>query len=454
MMGREYRILVVDDEPAHCDVLATILTAKGYIVSKSNKPREALGMMETVKYDLVLADLMMPELDGIGLLQIVRKKYSNTNVIIMTAYGTIENAVNAMKLGAYTYIIKGSNPEELLAEIRNLEKLKAFKDEKQIEPPSEGLQDYMLETESEAYRETLEISRKAAKSDANILILGESGSGKEVLAQFIHQESKRRNAPFMDVNCFSLTETLIESELFGHEKGSFTGATNTRVGRFEAAEGGTLFLDEIGDIPLVTQSKLLKAIESKKVMRIGRNDPISIDFRLISATNKDLQQEIRTGAFREDLFYRLSTIIIEVPPLRNRQEDLDKLIQYFIRKSESVMAIKIREIDPAVMEFLHHYDYPGNIRELKNMIERLVVLSEDGIIKKSGLMRTKEIGFANSDETFFQGDRPLRDIRSEFESKYISMLLKKNNHNVSKTAEILGISRRQLFNKITEYGLK
>ncbi|PKM85719.1 MAG: sigma-54-dependent Fis family transcriptional regulator [Firmicutes bacterium HGW-Firmicutes-11] len=453
-MGREYRILVVDDEPAHCDVLATILTAKGYIVSKSNKPREALGMMETVKYDLVLADLMMPELDGIGLLQIVRKKYSNTNVIIMTAYGTIENAVNAMKLGAYTYIIKGSNPEELLAEIRNLEKLKAFKDEKQIEPPSEGLQDYMLETESEAYRETLEISRKAAKSDANILILGESGSGKEVLAQFIHQESKRRNAPFMDVNCFSLTETLIESELFGHEKGSFTGATNTRVGRFEAAEGGTLFLDEIGDIPLVTQSKLLKAIESKKVMRIGRNDPISIDFRLISATNKDLQQEIRTGAFREDLFYRLSTIIIEVPPLRNRQEDLDKLIQYFIRKSESVMAIKIREIDPAVMEFLHHYDYPGNIRELKNMIERLVVLSEDGIIKKSGLMRTKEIGFANSDETFFQGDRPLRDIRSEFESKYISMLLKKNNHNVSKTAEILGISRRQLFNKITEYGLK
>jgi len=454
MMGREYRILVVDDEPAHCDVLATILTAKGYIVSKSNKPREALGMMETVKYDLVLADLMMPELDGIGLLQIVRKKYSNTNVIIMTAYGTIENAVNAMKLGAYTYIIKGSNPEELLAEIRNLEKLKAFKDEKQIEPPSEGLQDYMLETESEAYRETLEISRKAAKSDANILILGESGSGKEVLAQFIHQESKRRNAPFMDVNCFSLTETLIESELFGHEKGSFTGATNTRVGRFEAAEGGTLFLDEIGDIPLVTQSKLLKAIESKKVMRIGRNDPISIDFRLISATNKDLQQEIRTGAFREDLFYRLSTIIIEVPPLRNRQEDLDKLIQYFIRKSESVMAIKIREIDPAVMEFLHHYDYPGNIRELKNMIERLVVLSEDGIIKKSGLMRTKEIGSANSDETFFQGDRPLRDIRSEFESKYISMLLKKNNHNVSKTAEILGISRRQLFNKITEYGLK
>ena len=454
MVFKEYRILVVDDEPAHCDVLATILTAKGYTVSKTSKPLEALAMLEAENYDLVLADLMMPELDGIGLLQIVRKKHLNTNVIIMTAYGTIENAVNAMKLGAYTYIIKGSNPEDLLTEIGNLEKLKAFTEEKRIDPPVEGLTNYMLETESEAYRETLEISKKAAKSDANILILGESGSGKEVLAQLIHQESKRRNAPFMDVNCFSLTETLIESELFGHEKGSFTGATNTRIGRFEAAEGGTLFLDEIGDIPLVTQSKLLKAIENKKIMRIGRNDPISIDFRLISATNKDLQQEIQTGMFREDLFYRLSTIIIEVPPLRSRREDLDKLIQYFIHKSETVMAIKINEIEPAVLDFLHHYEYPGNIRELKNMIERLVVLSEDGIIKKSGLMRTKEISAAEAEETFFQGDRPLRDIRSEFEAKYISMLLKKNNHNVTKTAEILGISRRQLFNKITEYGLK
>ena len=454
MAFREYRILVVDDEPAHCDVLATILTAKGYLVSKTIKPLEALAMLEAETYDLVLADLMMPELDGIGLLQIVRKKYLSTNVIIMTAYGTIENAVNAMKLGAYTYIIKGSNPEDLLTEIGNLEKLKTFIEGKGIDLPTEGLQNYMLETESEAYRETLEISKKSARSDANILILGESGSGKEVLAQFIHQESKRRNAPFMDVNCFSLTETLIESELFGHEKGSFTGATNTRVGRFEAAEGGTLFLDEIGDIPLVTQSKLLKAIENKKIMRIGRNDPISIDFRLISATNKDLQHEIQTGMFREDLFYRLSTIIIEVPPLRSRREDLDKLIQYFIHRSETVMAIKIHEIEPAVLEFLHHYEYPGNIRELKNMIERLVVLSEDGIIKKSGLMRTKEIGTVESEEALFQGDRPLRDIRSEFEAKYISMLLKKNNHNVTKTAEILGISRRQLFNKITEYGLK
>jgi DNA-binding NtrC family response regulator len=454
MVFKEYRILVVDDEPAHCDVLATILTAKGYTVSKTSKPLEALAMLEAENYDLVLADLMMPELDGIGLLQIVRKKHLNTNVIIMTAYGTIENAVNAMKLGAYTYIIKGSNPEDLLTEIGNLEKLKAFTEEKRLDPPVEGFTNYMLETESEAYRETLEISKKAAKSDANILILGESGSGKEVLAQLIHQESKRRNAPFMDVNCFSLTETLIESELFGHEKGSFTGATNTRIGRFEAAEGGTLFLDEIGDIPLVTQSKLLKAIENKKIMRIGRNDPISIDFRLISATNKDLQQEIQTGMFREDLFYRLSTIIIEVPPLRSRREDLDKLIQYFIHKSETVMAIKINEIEPAVLDFLHHYEYPGNIRELKNMIERLVVLSEDGIIKKSGLMRTKEISTAEAEETFFQADRPLRDIRSEFEAKYISMLLKKNNHNVTKTAEILGISRRQLFNKITEYGLK
>jgi two-component system response regulator HydG len=453
MTNKKFKILIVDDEPDYCEVLETILAAKGFDTRKTSKPKEVIAMLAAEEYDLVLSDLIMPELDGIGLLKDIKKKHPKTYVILMTAYGTIENAVNAMKLGAYTYIIKGSNPEELLAEIENVKKLRAY-DEEEIKTKENNSSEYMMDSGNLEYQQVLEIARKSAQSDANILILGESGSGKEVVAEFIHKESKRKNNPFMDINCYALSDSLIESELFGHEKGAFTGAATTRIGRFEAANGGSLFLDEIGDIPLSTQSKLLKAIESKKILRIGRNDSISVDFRLISATNKDLQLEIKEGRFREDLFYRLSTIIIEIPPLRRRKEDLDKLIDYFIRKSEAVMNMKITEIDKNVMAFLHHYDYPGNVRELKNMIERLVVLSENGIIKENGLMNTKAIPNSEGIDSFFLIDRPLRDIRSDFESKYIESLLTKNNHNIGKTAEILGISRRQLFNKISEYGLK
>lgn len=454
MINRQFRILIVDDEPDYCDVLETILTAKGYKTKKCSQPKDVIEIITSEEFDLVLTDLIMPEMDGIALLKAIKNKQPNTYVIIMTAYGTIENAVNAMKLGAYNYVIKGSKPEELMVEIENIIKLKAFDEEENRAKESYGGSDYMLDSNNAEYREVLEISRKAAQSDANILILGESGSGKEVIAEFIHQESKRRSSPFMDINCYALSDSLIESELFGHEKGAFTGAATTRIGRFEAANGGTLFLDEIGDIPLSTQSKLLKAIESKKILRIGRNIPISVDFRLISATNKDLQQEIKEARFREDLFYRLSTIVIEVPPLRKRTEDLDKLIEYFIRKSEAVMGMKIIETEKAVMNFLHRYDYPGNVRELKNIIERLVVLSDNGVIRESGLMKTKGLPDMSSAKDFFDADRPLRDMRSDFEAKYIESLLEKNNHNVGKTAEILGISRRQLFNKISEYGLK
>ncbi len=454
MTNRQFKILIVDDEPDYCDVLETILSAKGYKTKKSTKPKEVINILSDEEFDLVLSDLIMPEMDGIALLKAIKKKQPKTYVIIMTAYGTIENAVNAMKLGAYNYVIKGSKPEELLQEIENIKKLRAFDAEEIRSKESIGDSEYMLDSSNAEYRNLLDIAKKAAHSDANILILGESGAGKEIIAEYIHKESKRRNNPFMDINCYALSDSLIESELFGHEKGAFTGAAATRIGRFEASNGGTLFLDEIGDIPLSTQSKILKAIENKKILRIGRNEPISVDFRLISATNKDLQHEIREARFREDLFYRLSTIVIEVPPLRKRREDLGKLIDFFINKSETVMGFKIREIEKPVLNFLYKYDYPGNVRELKNVIERLVVLSEDGIIRENGLMSTKVLPESGSVGSFFDVDRPLRDIRSDFESKYIENLLEKNNHNIGRTAAILGISRRQLFNKISEYGLK
>jgi len=398
------------------------------------------------------------------LLKEVKKVKPNLRFIIMTAYGTIENAVTAMKEGAYSYTIKGSDPEELLKEIGDLAMLKQAGDAA-VGTSEQGAAakcgtEYMLETKNPVFRELLNMAAKAAKSDANILILGESGAGKEVLAQYIHRESKRNANPFIATNCYTFTESLLESELFGHEKGAFTGALSSRIGRFEAASGGTLFLDEIGDIPMPTQSKLLRAIETKTINRIGKNEDIKVDFRLISATNKNLEKEIKEGRFREDLYYRLSTIVLNVPPLRERKEDLPAIIQHFLDKTQHSLGIGPVDIPEEVMALLLGYRYPGNIRELKNTVERMVVLSDEGQVRLESLSnlvnpeatdhRTPQMTEDADGESGFS----LRSIKREAESKHIANALKRNNNNVSKTAQELGISARQLFNKITEYGLK
>ena len=462
-MKSEFKILIVDDEKDYSDVLGLILESEGYQVTKCNIPRDALSLIQSEKFDLVLSDLIMPEMDGVTLLKEVKRLNPNLCFIIMTAYGTIENAVTAMKEGAYSYTIKGVDPEELLQEISNLKKIKAI-NKVEGEENHQTASEFMLETKNPAFRDLLSMASKAAKSDANILILGESGAGKEVLAQYIHGESKRSSNPFIATNCYTFTESLLESELFGHEKGAFTGALNSRIGRFEAAHGGTLFLDEIGDIPLPTQSKLLRAIETKTINRIGKNEDIKVDFRLISATNKNLEKEIKEGRFREDLFYRLSTIVLEVPPLRERKEDLPAILQYFLIKTQNSMGISPLNISPEVMSLLLNYSYPGNIRELKNTIERMAVLSDNGqvnIESLSNLIDTSSLAVENLsksgeyDETRLMKDGlSLRTIKREAESKCIASALKKNNNNVSRTAQELGISTRQLFNKITEYGLK
>ena len=335
-MDKDFKVLIVDDEEAYCDVLAMILQAEGYHVRQCTKSKEVINILKTEEYDLIISDLIMPEMDGVALLKAVKKFRSNVYFIMLTAYGTIENAVEAMKQGAFTYAIKGSDPEELLKEVHNIRKLKQVESRGtagQEDPSAE----YMIQTKNSLFREVLNMSSKAAKSDVNILILGESGAGKEVIAQYIHSESNRSKNTFYATNCHTFSDSLLESELFGHEKGSFTGALNTRIGRFEAAQSGTLFLDEIGDVPLPTQAKLLRAIETKRINRIGSNDEIKVDFRLISATNKDLVKEIKEGNFREDLFYRLSTIVIQVPPLRQRREDIPDLIQYFVNKTQKTL---------------------------------------------------------------------------------------------------------------------
>jgi two-component system, NtrC family, response regulator HydG len=452
-MNKDLRILIVDDEEAYCDVLAMIIQAEGYQPRQCTKSKEVIDILKTEDFDLIISDLIMPEMDGVALLKAVKKFRPDMYFIMLTAYGTIENAVEAMKQGAFTYVIKGSDPEDLIKEIQNIRKLKQLP-AREAGAQEELAGDFMMQTKSSLFREVLTMSSKAAKSDVNILIFGESGAGKEVVAQYIHKESNRCKNNFYATNCHTFSDSLLESELFGHEKGSFTGALNTRIGRFEAAQSGTLFLDEIGDVPLSTQAKLLRAIETKKINRIGSNDEIKVDFRLISATNKDLTKEIKEGNFREDLFYRLSTIIIQVPPLRQRKEDLPDLIQYFVKKVQRTLGYEKIEIDKDIMDFLLQYRYPGNVRELKNIIERMVVLSDNGHVMADSISNLLCINESDELDNIFESNYSLKDIRREVESKYIESVLKKNHHNITKSAKDLDISTRHLFNKIVEYGIK
>ncbi len=451
MSKRGLRILVVDDEQDYCNVMKVILSAKGHHTDVAVSGADALGLMSQSNYDLVISDLMMPEMDGRQLLNEIKSLYPSTEVIMMTAYGSIENAVEAMRDGAYSYVTKGGNPEELIREIGKLQDMLNLKLENQLLKEKVSEVDAMLESNNSAFQGTLSIAKKAAASEANILILGESGTGKEVIARYIHQNSSRNKRQFMDLNCHAIAETVLESELFGHEKGSFTGALNKRIGRIEAADQGTLFLDEIGDIPLSMQAKLLKTIENKRLYRMGGNEEIEVDFRLVTATNKELEREIEEGRFREDFYYRLSTITINIPPLRKRREDLPLLIDYFFKKSQSEMKKPIKKVDEQVMNFLLSYHYPGNVRELKNIIERLVVLSDNGIVETDFLPVSK---LENKRKELPSLDKGLREVRKEVEKEYIQSMLLKNNYNMSRTAEMLGITRRQLFNKVAEYRLE
>ncbi|ATW27900.1 sigma-54-dependent transcriptional regulator [Candidatus Formimonas warabiya] len=449
--SRPFRVLIVDDEREYREVLRLILAEEGYLAETAASGFEALSKLKMVPFDLVLTDLMMAGMDGVELLKNIKKSQRRVDVIIITGYGTIENAVEAMKKGAYSYFIKGNDPVDLMKEINEIRNGKGAEHEQKSGQKSEfDLAQFVLETKNKQFKRVLDIAGRAAESNVNILILGETGVGKDVLAQFIHEHSGRARMRFVPVNCQAYAEGLLESELFGHEKGAFTGALERRKGRFEAAHGGTLFLDEVGDIPLTTQVKLLRVIENKKVERIGSNELIPVDFRLISATSKDLAHEILAGRFREDVFYRISTITMEIPPLRSRKEDLPALIDFFFQKSQKEHGKEIRKIDAGVKEFLLSYDYPGNIRELKNIIERSVVLSQRGEILCTDLPEMEE---RKGDGGRNQAIK-LKEMRRHVETNYIKQVLGFCNHNITESARILGISRRQLFNKITEYKIR
>ncbi len=453
MKSNRFKILVVDDQEEYRDVIRLILEEKDYYVDTAESAEKALIKIKKNKYDLIITDLIMKELDGIELLKIIKLNNKHLEVIIITGYGSIENAVLAMKEGAFSYFIKSHNPDELIEEVEKVRQLNSLSKKLYNNKNVKLYDEYILKTNSPVYRKVLRIAEKAAKSNSNVLILGESGVGKEVIAKYIYKCSERSKSKFVDVNCHSFSETLLESELFGHEKGAFTGAQEKRIGRFELADGGVLFLDEIGNISMNAQSKLLKAIENKKIERIGSNKSIYVDFRLITATNKNLKEEISKEQFREDLFYRISTITINIPPLRDRREDIEILVKFFINKYSSEMNKEIKGIEDETKEFFKNYSFPGNVRELKNIIERLIVLSEDGILRYSDLpLKPKD--YKSSISIFDDEIVHLREIRKEAESNYIRKVLEICDYNVSESARKLGISRRQLFNKINEYKLK
>ncbi|MBI9015079.1 MAG: sigma-54-dependent Fis family transcriptional regulator [Clostridiales bacterium] len=441
MNQAHFKILLVDDEMEYLDVIKLILESNQFRVQTANSGQEALKKLKRESFDLVITDLIMPNMTGLELLEKIKEDFSDTEVIIFTGYGSVQNAVDAMKKGAFSYFIKSHDPDELIIEIKKVAKLRRY-----IKRSAHKNSDFVFETKNPGFRKVLDTIEKAAKTDVSILLLGESGVGKEILAQYIHQLSSRNQEAFVAVNCHAFSESLLESELFGHEKGAFTGANEMRIGRFEAADYGTLFLDEIGDTSLNIQVKLLRSLESKAIERIGSNQLREIDFRLICATNRDLNTLIEQSEFREDLFYRVSTIAVTIPPLRDRKEDLPALIQYFFDKVKNEMKKDIVHIEDLVISRLLQYDYPGNIRELRNIIERLVVLSENGEILAEDLPEHFS-GEPTEGET-------LRSYRDQAEKVFIIKTLEENKYNMTKSAEQLGISRRQLFNKVEKYKIE
>ncbi|WP_406242719.1 sigma-54-dependent transcriptional regulator [Tissierella carlieri] len=450
-MKEVFKILIVDDEKEHRETYRMLLESRGFIIGEAKSGDEALNIMESEYYPIVLCDVVMPGLSGIEVLKKIKSNYESVEVIMVTGYGGVETAVEAMKIGAFGYFIKSHNPEELLIEIEKAKKLLNLQKKNNMISTKKNKERYLYQSKNPKMKELLNTLEDIGQSSANVLLLGESGVGKEIIAQRLHDISKRSNMPFIPINCQYYSTNLLESELFGHEKGAFTGATEKRIGRFEESNGGTIFLDEIGEISQEIQVKFLRVLENRKIERMGSNKQIEVDFRLICATNKNLLHEIQNGNFREDLFYRINTIILEIPPLRERKEDILDMINFFIDNYKMEFKKDITKIENETLEYLLNYSYPGNIRELKNIIERMFVLCKDGVLKMEGIESNTTNSF-DSHKHFDILDFNL--ARANFEKEYLINALKLNDNNITKTAEMIGLGRRQLFNKINEYNLR
>ncbi len=455
MLTGIFRILIVDDDADYRETYRMLLTKKGYNIETAASSEEAYQFMDKEYYPLIISDIMMPGINGVEFLRKVKDKYNkNIEVIMVTGYGSVETAVQSMKLGAFGYFIKSHNPEELILEIEKVHKIFSLQNINELNK-NNNKSKYLYTSSNEGMQNVYEMARRVAKSNSNVLITGESGVGKEIIAHMIHDNSARANMPFIPINCQYYSSGLIESELFGHEKGAFTGASVTRIGHLEAGNGGTIFLDEIGDMEEGTQVKLLRVLETRQIERIGSNKLIDVDFRLVAATNKDMTKHVADGRFREDLYFRINTIEIKIPPLRQRKEDLEDLIYFFIERYNKEMGKGIKDIDENTKQQLLSYSYPGNIRELKNIIERLMVLTTGrNVLKGDIINNNKNINNSSSNEMINENITTYKEAKIDFEIKYINKVLKSCGNNITHAAKIMDISRRQLFNKIMEYDLK
>jgi DNA-binding NtrC family response regulator len=439
------RILIVDDELVVRDSLDKWFVSEGYFARPASGGREALEALQQAEFDIALIDIKMPGMDGMELQARLKEADPELSVIIMTGYASVDTAVQSLKRGAYDYITKPVDPDELSHLVANA--LEHRRARHEIVRLREDLQEVSPGTEligrSPAMRKIAELIEMVAPTEATVLITGESGTGKEVVARAIHAASPRRYMPMVTIHCGALTETLLESELFGHEKGAFTGAQYRKKGKFEVADGGSVFLDEISDISLRTQTDLLRVLQEKEIVRVGGNQQIKVDFRCIAATNKNLETLVKAGSFRPDLYYRLHVFSIDLPPLRDRREDIPLLVNHFLNK----FCMSTSRVTPAVsteaMEVLMQHDWPGNVRELENAVERALVVGRGNEVRPS------DFSFP------FQGDemqagRTLDDI----ERVHIERILRETQHNLSRAARILDIDRTTLYNKLRRYGLR
>jgi DNA-binding NtrC family response regulator len=453
-MDRRIKILVIDDEPLMRITIEDALVGEGYEVAVAETGQKGSDLLRRNHTDIVITDLRLPDMDGIQILREVKSSHPSTQVILITAYGSVDSAVTAMKEGATDYLTKPFAMDELLLIIKRLLRMRQLEEEN-LELRKKIQERFGLEGlvgKSPPMLKIYDLVETVSQTDTTVLVQGESGTGKEVVANAIHLQSPRKNGPFIKVNCAALPETLLETELFGHEKGAFTGAIKQRKGRFEMAHKGTLFLDEVGEISPAVQVKLLRVLQERAFERVGGNETLSVDVRLICATQKDLREEIRKGSFREDLYYRLNVVPITLPPLRERRDDIFPLADHFIDKYSRKMGKEIDGLSREARALLLSYSFPGNIRELENMLERAIALIKGKVIQVEDLPDELcgQTSPARAICEKIRGSKTLSQAVSLLEKDYIQSILEKTKGKKGQAAEILGISRKTLWEKIKE----
>jgi DNA-binding NtrC family response regulator len=453
-------ILVVDDEASIRRTLREILEYEDFEVEEAVDGQEALDMIDAHQYDLVLLDVKMPERDGMEVLEEVAAHAADVPVVMISGHGTIETAVEATKLGAYDFIEKPPDLNRLLVTVRNA------MDHGELEVQNRRMRQTISEHstgdlppiigESEEIQDIKDTIERVGPTEARVLISGENGTGKELVAKWIHHRSERADAPMVEVNCAAIPSELIESELFGHEKGAFTGATQQRIGKFEQAHEGTLFLDEIGDMSLSAQAKVLRVLQEDEIERVGGERSISVDVRVIAATNKDLMEEIEEGNFREDLYHRIGVILIEVPPLRRRRDDIPMLTEHGAERLARRNGLSPKTFTDEALDRLQEYSWRGNVRELYNVVERLLILADGDQIQVDDVEQFVQPGPASArpEQALIAAYDDFTEARDQFEKQFIERKLDEHDWNVSQTAETIGIQRSHLYNKLNKYGIE